>query len=157
MIRSYEKEDSKIVNRRHAANTKQSSKDKSKDKSKDVSDSSVTRRPGFSLPRTDYDFHHYVGVDNIADLPECLLKYEYGKPFLPDSLMEGVPPFMKRMHSWYMRACRLGLKTIWARYDPDIFGAKTEGINDIMFDFEEIHDMFRLKQLNIEMVRLWCM
>ena len=99
MIRSYEKEDSEIVNRWHAANTKQSSKDKSKDKSKDVSDSSVTRRPGFSLPRTDHEFRHYVGVDDIADLPECLLKFEYGKPFLPDSLMEGVPPFMKRMHS----------------------------------------------------------
>ena len=102
-------------------------------------------------------FHRYVGVDDITDLPDCPLKFEYGKPFLPDSLMEGVPSFMKRMHSWYTRACRLGLKTIWARYDPDIFGAQTEGICDIMFDFEEIHDMFRLKQLNIEMVRLWCM
>ena len=71
--------------------------------------------------------------------------------------MEGVPSFMKRMHSWYTRSYRLGLKNIWARYDPDIFGPKTEGISDIMFDFEEIHDLFRLKQLIIEMVRLWCM
>ena len=105
------------------------------------------------MPRTDYDFHHYVGVDDIADFP-CPLKFKYGKPFLPDSLMEGVPSFMKRMHSWYTRACRLGLKTIWTWYDPDIFGAKTEGIFDIMFDFEDIHDMFGLKQLNIEMVTL---
>ena len=71
--------------------------------------------------------------------------------------MEEVPGFMQRMHSLYTRACRLGLGSIWARYDPDIFGAKTEGIYDIMFDFEDIHDMFRLKQLNIEMVRIWCM
>ena len=84
-------------------------------------------------------------------------KFEYGKPFLPDSLMEGVPGFMKSMHSLYMRACRLGLRSIWAWYDSFIFGSKTDGVNDIMFDFEDIHDMFRLKELGIEMVRLLCM
>jgi hypothetical protein len=72
-------------------------------------------------------------------------------------MIEGVPNDMQRMHSWYMRACRLGLSGIWARYDPDIFGAKDKGVTDIMFDFEDIQNMFRLKELSIEMVRLWCM
>jgi len=43
VIRSYQKEDSDIVNKWHAANTKERSKDKAKDKSKDISDSSATR------------------------------------------------------------------------------------------------------------------
>ena len=83
MIRSYQKEDSDIVNKWHAANTKQRSKEKSKDKSKDVLDSSGSRRPGFSLPRTDYEFHHYVGVDDIADLPECPLNLNMVSHFYP--------------------------------------------------------------------------
>jgi hypothetical protein len=61
---------------------------------------------------------------------------------------------MKRMHSWWMRACRHGLRSMWARYDPDVFGAKDEGITDVMFNFEDIQNMFRLKELVIEMVRL---
>ena len=122
MIRSYQKEDSEIVDKWHAANNKQRSKDKPKDKSKDVSDFSGTRRSGFSLPRTDHEFRRYAGVDDIADLLDCPINFEYGKPFLPNSLMEEVPGFMQRMHSLYTRACRLGLGSIWARYDPDIFG-----------------------------------
>ena len=126
-------------------------------KSKDACDSSGTRRPGYSLPRTDHDFRRYVGVDDIADLPDCPLKFEYGKPFLPQFMFEGLPVYMTRMHNWYTRACRLGLRSIWARYDPDIFGAKTDGVQDIMFDFQHIQKMFRLKELSIEIVRLWCM
>ena len=71
--------------------------------------------------------------------------------------MEEVPGFMKMMHSWYTRACRFGLRSIWAWYDPDIFGSKVVSVNDIMFDFQDIQEMFRLKELSIEMVRLWCM
>jgi hypothetical protein len=47
---------------------------------------------------------------------------------------------------------------MWARYNPDIFGPKDpKGVTDIMFDFEDIQNMFRLKELSIEMVRLWRM
>jgi hypothetical protein len=64
---------------------------------------------------------------------------------------------MQKMHILYTRACRLGLSSIWARYDSDIFGEKDIRITGIMFDFEDIQNMFCLKELSIEMVRLWCM
>jgi hypothetical protein len=48
---------------------------------------------------------------------------------------------MKRMNNWYLEACRLGLRTLW-------------GIMDVMFDFRDIHNMFRFGELDIEMVRL---
>ena len=150
MIRSYQKEDSDIVNKWHAANTKERSKDKAKDKSKDISDSSATRQPGVSVPRTDHEFRRKIGVDDIADLPDCLIKFECGKDFLTHSLMEGLPGFMKRMHSWYRRACRFDLKSIWAQYPPDIFRSQNKGVTDIMFDFQDIQEMFRLQEL-------WCM
>ena len=72
-------------------------------------------------------------------------------------MLEGVLGFMKRMHTWYRRACRLQLRSIWAQYPKEIFGLLTVGVTDIMFDFEDIQEMFRLKGLNVEMVRLWCM
>jgi len=64
---------------------------------------------------------------------------------------------MQRMHNWYMRACRLGLRTISAPYYSKVFGPAGVGITDVLFDFRDIHTMFRLKELDIEMVRLWCM
>jgi hypothetical protein len=52
-------------------------------------------------------------------------------------MIAGVLVDMQRMHSWYTRACRLGLTSMWTRYDPDIFRAKDIGVTDIMFDFED--------------------
>ena len=72
-------------------------------------------------------------------------------------MLQDCSGFMKRMHTWYRRACRLHLTDIWARYRPEIFGLRTVGITDIMFDFEDIQEMFRLKEINVEMIRLWCM
>jgi len=61
------------------------------------------------------------------------------------------------MHDWYKRACRLGLRSLGAPHHKDVFGLKGPQINDIMFNFEDIQQMFRLSQLGSEMVRLWCM
>jgi hypothetical protein len=63
---------------------------------------------------------------------------------------------MQRMHNWYMRACRLGLRTLCAPYHPQVFRLQSNGIMDVMFDFEDIHNIFRLGELDIKMVRLWC-
>jgi hypothetical protein len=64
---------------------------------------------------------------------------------------------MQRMHKWHKRACRLRLRTIYAPHDPEVFGVKGPQIHDITFDFEDIQNMFHLKELGIEMVRFWCM
>jgi hypothetical protein len=70
-------------------------------------------------------------------LLDCSINFEYGKPLLPNAMIAGVLVDMQRMHSWYTRACRLGLTSMWTRYDPDIFRAKDIGVTDIMFDFED--------------------
>ena len=84
-------------------------------------------------------------------------KFHYGRDLLRDWALSDCPSFMQRMHNWFKRACRLGLKTIYAPHHPDVFGPKGPGIFDIMFDFASIQHMFRLQQLGIEMVRLQCM
>jgi hypothetical protein len=117
VVRAYGREGLEIADIWHAANKKA----KSKAKSKNGSNSSAPRCPGFSKPRTDSEHYLVVGVNDIQDLPDCPINFEYGKPFLPNSMIAGVPSEMQRMHSWYTRACRLGLSSIWARYVTRIF------------------------------------
>ena len=109
------------------------------------------------MPRTDMEHKKLIGVDDIQNLDDAPIKFGYGKDLLLDWALTDCPPFMQRFHNWYKRACRLGLKTIYAPHHPDVFGPKGLGIFDVMFDFVDIQHMFRLKELGIEMVRLWCM
>ena len=98
-----------------------------------------------------------LAVDDLPDLEDAPLEFAYGKDLLPNWLLSDCPTYMQRMHNWYKRAYRLGLKTLYALHHPDVFGVKGPQINDITFDFADIQHMFRLTQLGIEMVRLWCM
>jgi len=160
VIRAYEelKDGKEIADLWHKANMKQAdpkpkAKDKTKAKSKD--DSTYTaKRLGFSQPRTDTNFKQIAGVDSIPDLPNCPKMF---KALLPDWCLKDVPSEMQRMHNWYIRACRLGLRTISVPYYSQVFGPVGPGITDVLFDFRDIHAMFHLKELDIEMVRLWCM
>ena len=138
------------------ADPKHKAKDKTKAKSKDDS-TSTAKRSGFSQPRTDTHFKQIVGVDEIPDLTHCPKKFMYGQPFLPDWCLQDVLSEMQRMHNWYIRACRLGLRTISSPYYSQVFGPAGPSITDVLFDFQDIHAMFRLKELDIEIVRLWCM
>jgi hypothetical protein len=97
VIRDYEKEGLEITDICHATNKKHGSKAKSENDS----NSSFSRLSGFSKPRTD---SVVVGVDDIQDLLDCPINFEYGKPFRLDSMLVGVPREMQRMHSWYTRA-----------------------------------------------------
>jgi hypothetical protein len=141
------------VNRWHAAN-KKSKKAKSKDNPVNCS---TSRWSGFSTPRTNTEHEKDIGVDDLLDLDDAPLKFQYGKDLIPDWALRDCPSFMRRFHNWYKRACMLGLKTIYAPHHPDVFDLKGQQIFDIMFNFEDIQHMFRLQQLGIELVRLWCM
>jgi len=140
MLQPYQKdkEGSEIVNRWHAAN-KKSDESVKKAKSKDIlATSSASRQSSFSTPRTDTEHKMLIGVDDIQDLDDAPIKFEYGKDLLPGWALADCPPFMRRLHNWYKRACRLGLRTIYALHHPDVFGTKGPEIFDITFDFEDI-------------------
>ena len=80
-----------------------------------------------------------------------------GKDLLPDRELSDCPCYMRRLHNWYRRTCRFGLKTIYAPHHLDVFRLKGYQIFDMTFDFEDIQHMFRLQELGIEMIRLRCM
>ena len=103
MLRPYQndKEGSEIVNRWHAANIKSDAKSK-KAKSKDnLASSSASRRSSFSTPRTDTEHKMLIGVDDIQDLDDAPIKFEYGKDFLSDMALRDCPPFMQRFYNLY--------------------------------------------------------
>jgi hypothetical protein len=67
------------VNRWHAANKKSDEKAK-KAKSKDnPADYNASRRSGFSTPRTNTEQQKDIGVDDLRDLDDAPLKFQYGK------------------------------------------------------------------------------
>ena len=115
VLQSYqkEKEGSEIVNRWHAANKKSDEKAK-KDKSKEnPATSSASRWSSFSTPRTDTKHKKVIVVNDVPDLHDAPLEFTYGKDLLLDWALRDCPSFMGRMHNWYKRASRLGLKTIY--------------------------------------------
>ena len=136
------------MNRRHAANKKSDEKAKKakKDKSQEnPPTSSGSRKLGFSTPRTDTVFSRVLAVDGLPDLEDAPLEFAYGKDLLPSWLLHDCPIYMQRMHNWYKRACRVGLKTIYASHHPDVFEVKGPQVYDITFDFADIQHIFRLQ------------
>jgi len=125
---------------------------KKKSKSKDNPKSSASRWSGFFAPRTDTEHEQDIGVDDIQDLDYAPIKFDYGKDFLPHFALTTIPDFMKRMHNWYKRACTLGIKLYVLCTIRTYSELKGNDINDIMFDFEDIQNMLRLKELGIEIV-----
>ncbi|KAM0890274.1 hypothetical protein ACQ4PT_027105 [Festuca glaucescens] len=155
VIRAYEKEGSDITTRWHERN-------RSTRKPDTASTTAATmpsiRRSGFSQPCTDTEFHKTIGVDEIPELLDCPQKFVYGKPFLPDWAIAEIPWEMQRMHNWYMRACFLGLKGMQAQYPVDVFGPPIIiEAQDINFDFQDLHDLFGLNMIDVQLIRLWCM
>ena len=93
-----------------------------------------------------------LAVDDLPNSEDAPLKFQYGKDLLPSWILCDCPTYMKRMHNWYKKACRLGMRSLSAPHHQDVLRLKGPQINDIMFDFEDIQEMFRLSQLGIEMV-----
>jgi hypothetical protein len=72
------------MNRWHAANKKSDEKAK-KAKSKDnPTYCSSSRRSGFSTPHIDMEHKKDIGADELPDLDDAPLKFQYGKDLLPD-------------------------------------------------------------------------
>ncbi|KAJ1295728.1 hypothetical protein BS78_01G245400 [Paspalum vaginatum] len=87
-------------------------------------------------------FDNVIGVRDIPDQPDCPKHYEFGKPSLPDWAIECLPYEMRRFHNWYIRAHKLGLRWITARYPGELF--QTLGNQITIVDFLEFQNMFRL-------------
>lgn len=96
----------------------------------------------------------YVNVECITWSKNCPQKYERGKCFLPNRVIQYLPIGMKRFHDWYLRAIPTKVHLIEARFPPMTFGGP---IGQIAFDFDDIHTIFRLGEMETNLIRVWCL
>ena len=96
------------------------------------------------------------GLDELPDLPDCPLRYEHGKLFLPDWVLtdDRFPGEMRKFHDWYLRACRLGVHFVCAHIPSECFNTLTK---ITIADFVEFQNMFRLGEMDITAMTLWCL
>ena len=85
------------------------------------------------------------------DVPE---KYEHDKSFLPSFQLQEGPWEMRKFHEWYMRACRAGLSIITASVLAIVYLSRD---NYLMLDFKDIHALFRLEKLDVNLISVWCL
>ena len=86
----------------------------------------------------------------IQDLDDCPIEFEYGKDFLLDWANHGG----SKLHANDVQLVQEGMQTwahnIFAPHNWEVFGLKGNDIHDIMFDFQDIQNMFRLKELALK-------
>ncbi|KAJ1257150.1 hypothetical protein BS78_K194300 [Paspalum vaginatum] len=153
IVRAYEKavtpEVDMWLKKNQASKGKDRKKGKEPAKAKDVSTKNE--------PIPDLKFYtKVIGLDDIGDLLDAPLIYEHGKPFLPDFARnsEYLPGEMKRFHNWYLRACKLGVLLVSAFIPSRCFNTLSK---TTIVDFLEFHNMFRLGEVDITAMILWCM
>ena len=117
----------------------------------------VPQMTGYSLPRTNAEHKLSVGVDEIQDLPIFRYRLSTVKTFYRTGQYGIFQVTCRGCINWYKRACRLGLQTKYAPHHPDVFRVK--GIKSMILSpiLKTTKNMYRLKELGVEMDQLWCM
>lgn len=86
-----------------------------------------------------------------VDVPQ---EYKYDKPFLPWYIMNNLPRQMRVMHEWYLKASRKALSFISVKVPRDDFMSKTNEI--FIIDFRDLHTLFKLDKMDINLVVAFC-
>ena len=94
----------------------------------------------------------YLEVDTIKwskDYPE---KYERGKLFLPNRVIQRLPHGMRRFHDWYLRVLPTSIDK--ACFPTGTFGSPA---GKIVFDFNDMQTCFHLGAMEMNLIRMWCL
>ena len=93
-----------------------------------------------------------MDVEEFNDTP---MSYIYGKPLVwLQVLTNPRHSSIRRLHTWYMAACKKGVSFIEATVPYECFLHIDQKIH---INFMDMHDMFRLDKLNRNFLRLWCL
>lgn len=95
-----------------------------------------------------------IRIPTAKDYENVPDDYVPGRPLLPWRELQKVLSLMKRLHDWYMRASAAGIDTISVSIPPEVFITER---HTIMFSFEDIHLMFRLRRLDVQLMTVWCL
>src|SRR5438132_11736662 len=88
-------------------------------------------------------------LNAIIQVPD---HFVLGKPFLSEA---DLAMSMKRFHTWYLKACDLGLTHVLARLLSECF--RLAGDQAIFIGFQLMWEFFHLQKLDNKIIRLWCL
>jgi len=96
----------------------------------------------------------YLEVDTIKWSKDYLEKYERGKLFLPNRVIQRLPHGMRRFHDWYLRVVPTKLEIIQAYVPAGTFGSPS-GL--IVFDFNDVQTCFHLGKMEMNLIRTYAL
>ncbi|XP_066314476.1 uncharacterized protein, partial [Miscanthus floridulus] len=99
-------------------------------------------------------FKKYPAVDNLKWSNDCPDKYEKGKNFLPNRVIQCLPRGMRKFHDWYLRAQITELEILQAWIPAGTFGAPG---GQIAVEFKDIQACFHLGRMEMNLIRMWCL
>ncbi|XP_066334670.1 uncharacterized protein [Miscanthus floridulus] len=99
-------------------------------------------------------FNKYPVVDNLKWSDDCLDKYEKGKNFLPNRVIQCLPRGMRKFHDWYLRAQITELEILQAWIPAGTFRAPG---GQITIEFKDIQACFHLGRMEMNLIRIWCL
>ncbi|RLM93752.1 hypothetical protein C2845_PM08G20190 [Panicum miliaceum] len=86
---------------------------------------------------------------------ECSENYVHGKPFLPHVDLQLRPWELVKFHGWIMKAMKEGITTMTAMVPPSVFNNPIP--HEIVIDFEDLHRLYRLQHMDINLITVFCM
>jgi len=99
-------------------------------------------------------FNKYPAVDNLKWSNDCPDKYEKGKNFLPNRVIQCLPRGMRKFHDWYLRAQITELEILQAWIPAGTFGAPG---GQIAVEFKDIQACFHLERMEMNLIHMWCL
>ena len=91
-------------------------------------------------------------LNAIIQVPD---HFVLSKPFLSEAELAEKTMSMKRFHTWYLKACDLGLTHVLARLPAECF--HLAGDQTIFIGFQLMWEFFHLQNLDNETIQLWCL
>ena len=107
-----------------------------------------------ALSRIRKPVKRYPNVDDSKWSKDCPKTYGRGEPFLSNRDIQRLPLGMKRLHDWFLRALQTKIQIIQARFPANTFGGPN-GV--IAFDFNDVQTMLHLGEMEMNLVRTWCL
>ena len=116
----------------------------------------IANDPGIAAADPGFTLGDYLGDDVQFEMAEVVaFRYEHGKPLVRPEELPHLPTMMRRLHDWYLEACKEQGPTV------SIVGIKDEhdfiGVEELYIEFEELFQLYNQDALDKSIVSCYCL